>query len=62
MADRKVTREDAVMTYDNVAYAAGERFKSVDSALQATKPCADLYKVCRGAFPQVCNDTSALVN
>ena len=62
VADRKVTREDAVMTYDNVAYSAGDRFKSVEAALQAAKPCPELYKVCRGAFPQVCNDTSALVN
>jgi hypothetical protein len=62
IADRKVTREDAVMTYDGFAYSAGERFKSVEAALQATKPCPDLYKVCRGAFPQVCNDTSALTN
>jgi len=62
VADRKVTREDAVMTYDNVAHSAGDRFKSVEAALQAAKPCAELYKVCRGAFPQVCNDSSALVN
>jgi hypothetical protein len=62
VADRKVTREDAVMTYDNVAHTAGDRFKSVEAALQAVKPCPDLYKVCRGAFPQVCNDTSALTN
>lgn len=62
VADRKVTREDAVMTYDNVAHTAGDRFKSVEAALQAVKPCPELYKVCRGAFPQVCNDTSALTN
>ena len=62
VADRKVTREDAVMTYDNVAHSAGDRFKSVEAALQAAKPCPELYKVCRGAFPQVCNDASALVN
>ena len=62
VADRKVTREDAVMTYDTVAYTAGDRFKSVEAALQAAKPCPELYKVCRGAFPQVCNDTTALTN
>jgi hypothetical protein len=62
VADRKVTREDAVITYDNVAHTAGDRFKSVEAALQATKQCAELYKVCRGAFPQVCNETSALTN
>ena len=62
VADRKVAREDAVMTYDTVAHLAGERFKSVEAALQAAKPCPDLYTVCRGAFPQVCNDTTALTN
>jgi choline kinase len=62
VADRKVTREDAVMTYDNVAHSAGDRFKSVEVALQAAKPCPELYNVCRGAFPQVCNDASALTN
>jgi hypothetical protein len=62
VADRKVTREDAVMTFDTVAHTAGDRFKSVEAALQATKPCPELYRVCRGAFPQVCNDTSALTN
>ena len=62
VVDRKMTREDAVMTYDSVAHTAGDRFKSVEAALQAAKPCPELYKVCRGAFPQVCNDTSALTN
>lgn len=62
IADRKLTREDAVMTYDAVAHTAGDRLKSVESAMQATKNCPELYKLCRAAFPQVCNDTSALTN
>ena len=62
VSDRKVAREDAVITYDNLAHAIGDRFKTVEAALQAAKPCPELYKVCRGAFPQVCNDTSALTN
>ena len=62
VADRKMTREDAVMAYDTVAHTAGDRFKSVEAALAAARPCPDLYKVCRGAFPQVCNDTTALTN
>lgn len=60
--DRKLTREDAVMTYDPVSNTAGERLKTTDAALQATKPCLDLYKMCRGTFPQVCNDPNALTN
>ena len=62
VADRKVSREDAVVTYDNVAHTAGDRFKSVEAALQGAKPCPELYRVCRGAFPQVCNDAAALTN
>jgi hypothetical protein len=61
-ADRKLAREEAVVTYDAAAHSAGERLKSVDAALQAAKSCPELYKVCRGAFPQVCNDTAALTN
>jgi hypothetical protein len=34
VADRKVSREDAVVTYDNAAHTAGDRFKSVEAALQ----------------------------
>ncbi len=62
VADRKFAREEAVQTYDPVASTAGDRLKSVDAALQAAKPCPDLYKVCRGAYPQLCNDTTALTN
>ena len=62
VADRKLAREDAVVTYDTVAHLAGDRFKSVEAALQAAKSCPDLYKLCRDAFPQVCNDTTALTN
>jgi len=62
VADRKVSREDAVVTYDNVAHTAGDRFKSVEAALQGAKPCPEFYRVCRGAFPQVCNDAAALTN
>jgi hypothetical protein len=61
-ADRKLAREEAVVTYDAAANSAGDRLKSVDAALQAAKPCPELYKVCRGAFPQVCNDSGALIN
>ena len=62
VADRKVSREDAVVTYDNAAHTAGDRFKSVEAALQGAKPCPEFYRVCRGAFPQVCNDATALTN
>jgi hypothetical protein len=62
IADRKLSREDAVITYDAIAHTAGERSKTVDAALQATKNCPELYRLCRTAFPQVCNDTSALTN
>lgn len=62
IADRKLGRDDAVRTYDPVANSAGERLKSVDAALQAAKPCPELYKACRGAHPQMCNDTGVLTN
>jgi hypothetical protein len=62
VADRKLARQEAVLTYDAVAQTTGERLKSIDAALQATKPCPELYKACRGAFPQICTETAALTN
>lgn len=62
IADRKLARDEAVITYDVVASANGDRLKTADAAVQAAKPCPELYKACRAAFPQVCNDTSALTN
>ena len=62
VADRKLARDEAVMTYDVVATSNGDRLKTTDAAVQAAKPCPELYTTCRGVFPQVCNDTSALTN
>lgn len=62
IADRKLTRDEAVITYDPVASASGDRAKTIEAAVQAVKPCPELYKTCRGAFPQVCNDTAVLTN
>ena len=62
VSDRKLARDDAVLTYDPVAGREGDRFKTVDAAIQAAKPCAELYKLCRGAHPQTCTDPSALTN
>ena len=62
VADRKLARDEAVMTYDPVASANGDRLKTAEAATQAAKPCPELYSTCRGAFPQVCNDTAALTN
>ena len=62
MADRKSSREEAVLTYDSAATAAGDRLKTVDAAFQATKPCPELYQACHGAFPQVCPERSVLTN
>jgi len=62
IADRKLARDEAVITYDPVASASGDRLKTPEAAVQAAKPCPELYKVCRAAYPQVCNDTAMLTN
>jgi hypothetical protein len=62
VADRKASREEAVLTYDSAANAAGDRLKTVDAAIQAAKPCPELYNTCHGAFPQVCPERSVLTN
>jgi hypothetical protein len=62
VADRKLGRDEAVMTYDPLATQNGDRLKTVEAAVQAAQPCAELYKTCRGAFPQLCNDSAMLTN
>jgi len=62
IADRKITREEAVLAYDPISTAAGDRAKTLDAALQATKPCPDLYQTCRATYPQACNDNDALAD
>ena len=56
IADRKLSREEAVVTYDPVANASGERVKTVETATTAARPCPDLYQACHGAYPQVCSE------
>jgi hypothetical protein len=56
IADRKLAREEAVLVYDPVASASGDRVKTVEAATAAAAPCGDLYVACHAAYPQVCND------
>lgn len=60
--DRKLSRDEAVVTYDRLASETGDRLKSIEAAQQAAKPCLDLYKTCRGNFPQICNDIAAVTH
>lgn len=62
VGDRKLNRDEAVIVYDPVASASGDRVKTADAAIQAAKPCPELYKACRAAYPQVCNDAAMLIN
>jgi hypothetical protein len=62
IADRKVAREEAVLTYDPIASAAGERVKSLETGTQASKGCPELYQACRTAHPRMCTDTEVLTN
>jgi hypothetical protein len=56
IADRGVAREDAIMTYDARATDEGDRYKTIDAAEQATKPCPAIYRACREASPKICSD------
>jgi hypothetical protein len=58
IADRKLSREEAVTTYDGVSASSGDRLKTADAASQAARPCGDLYQACHSAFPQVCSERS----
>ena len=58
IADRKLSREEAILTYDSVAGASGDRVRTVDAAVLAAKPCPELYQACHGAYPQICPERS----
>jgi hypothetical protein len=52
--DRGIDRDDAILTYDGQSRAAGERVKTVDTALAAAKACPALYQTCQAAYPKRC--------
>jgi len=56
MTDRGVERTNAVLTYDPHARTAGDRFKTVDAALNAVKACPALYQACQQAYPKACSE------
>jgi hypothetical protein len=56
MNDRGIERADAVLTYDAQSRAAGDRFKTIDSALAVAKGCPALYHSCRDAYPKACTE------
>ena len=53
MTNRGVERADAVLTYEGQSRAAGDRLKTIESALAAAKACPALYQACREAWPAV---------
>jgi hypothetical protein len=59
VADRGLAGPEAILTYDPTATAAGDRLKSIDAAVQATKPCAAVYEACRKTFAKACGETLA---
>lgn len=54
IADRKVGREAAVLTYDGAATEIADRLKTVDAARDALKACPALYENCRAALAKTC--------
>jgi hypothetical protein len=57
--DRGMGRDDAILTYDPQSRAAGDREKTIDSALAAVKSCPALYQACQAAYPKACGATLA---
>lgn len=55
ITDRSLDRDNAVLTYDGPARAAGESEKTIDAALAAVKACPALYEACQSAYPKLCN-------
>lgn len=55
--DRGLDRDNAVLTYDGPARAAGDRVKTIEAGLAAVKACPALYEVCQAAYPKACSGT-----
>jgi len=53
--DRSLDRDNAVLTYDGPARAAGDRIKSIDAGLAAVKACPALYEACQAAYAKACS-------
>jgi hypothetical protein len=62
MTDRGIERIDAVLTYDALSHAAGDRLKTIDAALTAAKMCPVLYQACQEANAKACSETLAPVS
>jgi hypothetical protein len=59
MNDRGLERVDAVLIYDEQSLGAGNRIKSIETALTAAKACPALYQACQEAYPKACSETLA---
>ena len=57
MTDRGLERADAVLTYDSLSRAAGDRVKTIDAGQAAAQSCPALYKACREAFSKQCSES-----
>ncbi|MBI3436432.1 MAG: hypothetical protein HY056_15380 [Proteobacteria bacterium] len=61
VADRGLSREDAIRTYDASSIEAGARLKSADAAMAAARPCPPLYNSCRAKFEKACDGQLAAI-
>lgn len=59
VADRGVSKEEAMLTYDARGTAEGDRHKTIEAAEQALRPCPALYEACRGGMPKICTEAGA---
>lgn len=55
--DRGLDRDNAVLTYDGPARAAGDRIKTIEAGLAAVKACPALYEACQATRPKACSGT-----
>jgi hypothetical protein len=59
VADRGLSHEDAMLTYDARQSSEGERHKTIEGAEKAAQPCPALYNACRTGLPKICTDPSS---
>ncbi len=59
MGERGIERTDAVLVYDGLAQAAGDKVRSIDAGLAAAASCPALYRACRRAYAKYCGEPLA---
>ncbi len=62
MNDRNIERDEAVLIFDGQSRAAGDRVKTIDEAMVASRSCPALYAACQEAHAKECSEALAPIS